>query len=428
MGLREAIVKDKIILQREFLLRDAEGRNVDVVAKLRSLGGQTPGFSITCQNGSAHDLILASAPNDVRADIEALILAHGCDESGVPIHAAANAAYFLGDAKFDNAAAVLHGVVPVEELYVVFGECTRRAEDPATMNAYLETVAGRARLAARAIERQRHATVPAMRFKSTREAIDKVARMLLLGSVTDAEVILFAEGKFSDKIRSGLKASLKKGIFEDAVSTLVAERCFPVWRERAEKAKGVLARPDYRYEGRPPIDLDPTTFKGFAAKYGLELAGISNKRPDGEVKDKFRWDCLLVGKAWRETDSELKKGLNSLVLPFTAAVGSEPTLEDILEHMQMEFADVTVYSCDEFLENLGFSGGVKEVRQGEQAYWAVKDWLVRFKKVLAGDEIDPVTGLSGGDLAFQEFVTSVGDNPPLTNDFFEEAPSPSPAP
>lgn len=421
-------MEDKILLKREFLLRDAEGRNVDVVAKLRSLGGQAPGFSITCQNGSAHDLILASAPNDVRADIEALILVHLCDESGVPMHATADAAYFLGDAKFDNAMAALHGVVPVEELYVIFGECTRRAEDPATMNAYLETVTGRARLAARAIERQRHATFPELRFKSTRESVDRVARMLLLGSATDAEISLFAEGKFSEKIRNGLKPSLRKRIFEDAVSALVAERCLPVWRERAEKAKEALARPDYRYEGRPPIDRDPTTFKGFAAKYGLELASISNKRPDGEVQGKFRWDCLLVGNVWRETDSELKKGLNSLVLPFGAGVGREPTLEVILEHMQMEFADVIVYSCDEFLENLGYSGDIKRVRQGEQAYWAIKDWLVRFKKILAGDEIDPVTGLSGGDLAFQEFVTSVGDNPPLTKDFFEEAPSPSPAP
>lgn len=420
-------MQDKILLKREFLLRDAEGRNVDVVAKLRSLGGQTAGFSITCQNGSAHELILASAPEEVRADIESLILVHGCDENGVPIHAAANAAYYLGDAKFDAATSVLHGVVPVEDLYVIFGDCMRRAEDPATLNAYLENVAGRARLAARAIERQTHSSIPGMRFKSTKEAVDKVARMLLAGSVTDAEVALFAEGKFSEKVRSKLKPALKKGIFEDAISALIAERCFPVWRERSALAKQVLARQDYRCEGRPPIDLDPTTFKGFAAKYGLELAEISNKRPD-DVDGNFRWDCLLVGRAWRETDNELKKRLNSLVLQFGVGVGSEPTLEVILEHMQMEFADVTAYSCDEFLENLGFSDSVKKVREGEQAYWAIKDWLVRFKKMLAGEEVDPATGLTGGDLAFQEFVTCVGDNPPLAKDFFEEAPAPSPVP
>lgn len=419
---------ERIVLKREFLLRDAEGRNVDVVAKLRSLSGQSPMFSVTCQNGAAHDFIAASAPEDVQADLQALIQVHLCDESGVPHAAAENAAYFLADAKFETAAKTLHDVIPVQDLYLVFGECARRLEDPATLQAHLDRVKSIAGVAARAIQRERDSSL-GMRWKATKEAIEKAASLLLLRTATDAEVALWAEGKFSEKIKESLRQPLRRGIFKDAVSALVAERCVGVWKERADKAKEVLAKPDYRLEGRPPIATDPTTFSGFAVKYGLELASITNKRPEGDISGKYRWDCLLVGNVWRQSDSDLKKSLNSLVLSFTPSAGSEPTLEVILEHMQMEFADVTTHTCDEFVDEFEFTGSAKQLRKGQDIYYALTEQLIRFKRILGeGDEINHETGLSAGDLAFQEYVTQVGDNPPLTKDFFEEANAPSASP
>ncbi|MGY3581811.1 hypothetical protein ACVIGB_000118 [Bradyrhizobium sp. USDA 4341] len=406
-----------IILRREFLLRDGDGKNVDVVAELRSLGGQTPCFSITCQNGSAHELIASAAPVDIKAEIETLIQVHLCEISGVPVHAVENATYWLSSAKFDAAAKTLHDVIPVEDLYMMFGECTRRAEDPATLKDYLDRVTPQAGVAARAIERQAAGSNPGMRFRSTSEAVAKVAGLLSRRSATDAEIAQWAKGKYSDEVKSQLLGALRRGVFRTAVSALVADRCMPVWAERAEKAKAILAKPNYRVEGRPTIEADPTTFTGFAAKHGLELAALLNKRPEGSVAGKYRWDCWLTGLAFRKVD-EQEKSLHALVLPFSSPVGSEPTLEMILEHMQMEFSDVTIYSCDEFLDTFEYTGSAKLMRKGQDAYRSIQDWLVRFKAILGGDEIDAETGLTKGESAFREFATSVGDNPPLTMDHF----------
>ncbi len=380
---------------RKFLLRDERGKNVDVEAHV----GRH--FSITCQNGAAHEMILAAATPEVRADIEALVAVHLCDADGTPMHAIENASYYLRDSKFDQAAAALHSPAPVEELYVVFGEATRTAADPRLVEEYLKAPIAAAARYVRLMEQKRSGERMFVGQKESKELVDAVAAAVGRRKLDDAEIAQVAMGQIDEPTRGRIVAAIRNRVFRDAVAAYVEKGCRAVWKERAEAARAALARPDYRAEGRPPIDRDPTTFRGFAAKWGLTLdPGPASRMTSAEAKAQNwpdtarKWTLTIHGRDGK-----------TMRLPFSRGNPETPDLDTVLECLQSEYCSVLSYDRDEWLAEF-FNGDVATIRRGESAYDDSRDVQIPAFMEVAGED------------ALRELLTSVGDNPPMDAEDF----------
>lgn len=382
---------DRVINSRKFLLRDARGRNVDVVAQL---GGY---FSITSQHGAAHDEILAAAPDDIREDIQALIAVHLCDPSGTPMHGIANAAYHLSEGKIDAAVASLGSVVRPEELYPVLGEATRKAADPRLVDAYLETPKAKAVKLMNLIERVKLRETSLSYSKERAELTESIASLVGKRKVDEPEIAAIAAGRFDQATRTRVASSLKNKVFEEAVTEFVAARCRAAWDARAAAAKSALDKPHYRVAGRPPIVEDPTTFEGFIAKWGLELE-IGPARRGDLGPQSVRWKLMIHGRDWRNAPDSDKV----LWVDFTRGNPTPPDLPMVLEALQNDFCSVMTYERDDWLMEFGFNADMKTLRKGEVAYDQVLEAQIPAFKAIAG-----------GDEGLRELLTSVGDNPPI---------------
>jgi hypothetical protein len=376
-------MSDRVINSRKFLLRDARGRNVDVVAQL---GGY---FSITSQHGAAHDEILASAPDDVRADIQALIAVHLCDPTGTPMHGIANASYHLREGKIDAAVASLGSVVSPEDLYPVLGEATRMAADPQLVADYLEKPKAKAIKLMSLMERIKRQETSLTHTKERTELTESIASLLGKRKVDEKEIPAIAAGRFDEPTRARVAASLK--------TEFVATRCRAAWDARAAAAKAALDKPHYRVTGRPPITEDPTTFEGFIAKWGLEMEVGPPHRGD-MTPDSRRWTLMIRGREGRG-DPNSK---NVMWVDFTRGNPAPPDLPMVLESLQSEFCSVMTYERDDWLMEFGFNADMKTLRKGEAAYARLLDeYIPAFKATTGGDE------------SLRELLTSVGDNPPI---------------
>lgn len=384
-------MSDHVINSRKFLFRDARGRNVDVVAQL---GGY---FSVTSQHGAAHDEILASAPDDVRVDIQALIAVHLCDPTGTPMHGVANASYHLREGRIDDAIASLGSVVRPEDLYPVLGEATRKSADTQLIDAYLEKPKAKAIKLMNLLERIKQQETLLTYTKERAELTDSIASLLGRRKVDEKEIPAIAAGRFDEATRARVAASLKTKIFDEAMAEFVAARCRAAWDARAEIAKAALDKPNYRSAGRPPITEDPTTFEGFIAKWGLEME-IGPSRPGDTGPQSKRWTLMIRGREGR-TDPNSK---NVMWVDFSRGNPAPPDLPMVLECLQNDFCSVMTYERDDWLTEFGYNADMKTVRKGEAAYdRTLEEHIPAFKATTGGDE------------SLRELLTSVGDNPPI---------------
>lgn len=388
---------DDVIKVRKFLLRDAQGRNVDVTAQL----GRH--FSITSQNGAAHEQILGAATDDVRADLDALVAVHLADATGVPMHAIDNAAYHLRKGDIDASVRSLGSVVPPEALYPVLGEATRRAADPTLIDEYLKKPQAEAAKLVRIRRDVRDGTRMFASVKEQAKIVETICSLLGRRKVEDREIEAFACGRFDEPTRTRVAESLKVRAFYDAMASFVETNCRPIWAERAAAAMAALDRPDYLAEGRPPIDQDPTTFEGFIAKWGLEMETGPARVPTSEE----RWEQMpSSGRFW----TLVVKGRASdrtLSIPYGKGNPTPPTLPEVLETLQGDFCSVLTYDRDEWLMEFGFNGDMKMLRRGEAAYDRMIEEQIPAFRELAGED------------ALRDLLTSVGDNPPIDREDYD---------
>lgn len=391
-------MSDPVTTTRTFLLRDAQGRNVDVVAQF----GRH--FSITSQHGAAHDEILAAAPADIRADIETLIAVHLCDHIGTPMHAIANAAYHLRQSNFDAACRSLGNVIQVEDLYRVFGEASRKAADPKLIEDYLKKPAAAAEKLMRSKRNIKDGVTLFPMPKQLRELTESIASMLGRRKIEDRELEDVAAGKFDTNTRERISESLKTKVFDEEVTAFAETSCRRIWKARAEAATVALGKPDYLVEGRPPIVDDPTTFKGFIAKWGLEMV-VGPARMGNSGPESRRWTVEIRGREGRTGDPATEK---VLMIDWGQGNPSTPDLERIIESLQTEFCSVINYDRDEWLVEFGFNGDMKELRHGESVYdLALEEQIPRFKEITGGDE------------CFRDLLTSVGNDPPMDHEDYD---------
>lgn len=416
-------MSEQVILRREFLLRDPEGRNVDAVANLAKLSGNRHAhFSLTCQNGSAHDLILASAPEDVADDLRLLAGMHLRDEHGVPMHAVANTITHVRDGNFDAALRTLGRVGTTEGLQKAYGEAASLevSTRAAAVEAHREAVgksALRFKAAHDVVERQaarrREGTSYFGPVKRDTMALDEARKELaaLLSvkpeSLDDAKALELARNPVlpagvAERVR---KANDRKA-FEDTFVAYIDKVCLPVWREQLAMAKEVLSRPSYRAEGRPAIEDDATTFTGYVRSIGLDF---------GFVPATSNPDMTGMGKDARHFRYEMRGPNGTVEGHFSKGdpKARSVTAKEVLECHQRDFAMVETMSRDEFIEDLGYaSQGVKGVRDGERAYGRIEEARDAFVAAF-------------GTEAYQALLTSVGDEIPLSQDHFaDRAPSP----
>lgn len=403
-------MRDLVTKTRTFLLRDARGRNVDAVAQLGRY------FSITSQNGAAHDEILAAAPADVRADIEGLVAVHLCDADGTPMHAIANAAYHLRQSDFDAARRSLGNAIPVEDLYRVFGEASRKATNPKLVEDYLKKPADAAAKLVRHKRNLREGVTVFAMPKQVRELTESIASMLGRRKIEDREIEDIAAGKFDSKTRERVAESLRTKVFDEEVAAFAEAACRHVWKARAEAAGAALDKPDYLTDGRPPIVEDPTTFKGFIAKWGLEMTVGHPRRGTGGPESR-RWSLQIRGRDGRTGNPVTERVLD---IDWGQGNPSTPDLEHVLEALQSEFCSVINYDRDEWLVEFGFNRDMKAMRRGEEAYdLTLHEQIPRFKEITGGEE------------CFRDLMTSVGDNPPMDREDYDAVagvagPTPSP--
>ncbi len=416
-------MSEHVILRREFLLRSPDGRNVDAIAKLAKLSGNRHAhFSLTCQNGAAHDLILASAPDEVADDLRLLADMHLRDEHGIPSHAVANTITHVRDGNFDAALRTLGGVGTREGLQKAYGEAATLdiSTRAAAVEAHREAV-GRSALqfkaahevVARQAARRREGISYFGPVKRDTMALDEARKELATllfvkpESLDDARALELAKhpvlpAGVAERVR---KANERK-VFEDTFVAYIDETCLAVWQRHLTDAKEALARPDYLAKGRPRIEDDATTYKGFVSTNGLEFSfqrATSNPGMVDMRKDARHFRYELRGPDGF-VDGHYSKGD-----PKATSLAAE----EVLETLQSEFSSVETMGRDEFIEEYGYaSDGVAGVRKGEDAYDTIKGNRDAFVEAF-------------GPEAYQALMTRVGDSPPLSEDYFaERTPSP----
>lgn len=409
-------MKEEIRMQRHFLLRDAEGRNIDAVGKLYRLGGNAKAhFSLTSQHGSNHEDILAAAPDDVRADIEAIVAVHVMDEDGTPMHAASNASYHISQGDFPAAHRALAGAGAIEDLYRVHGEAATAASNGAKAevercralikDAADTATAFEARIAKGDLAVRRGERTFAFNGKdkeSLAELLKGTGAALGMRKL-DLPKLKAIAGRMPDDLESKIKEQFRARLLNQGVARYADDTCRPVWEDMVARARQALSAPDYRADGRPAIDEDDTTFEGFAKSLGLEFAferDVNRRDPDWKDSTFYTWTMSQGGKSM---SGQFGKG---------SAHAYGLSVEDVLESIQMDFSSVASNDKDDFLQELGYTDSIESVRKGERIYDQIVEQREAFVEAFGED-------------AFRHLLTKVGDNPPLTEDWFEDA-SPRP--
>lgn len=421
----------KTYFSRTFLLLNKDGRNVDVEAKLYSLGRQAPYFSITSQSGSNHEEIIASAPEEVRSEIETLVALHLCDYNGTPMHAIANAKYAIQEARFEDARRSLGGGFPVELIYGVHAkvaaEIDGRAEKTPVVDALktlfqLAAVVRRAKVAADQekrdgasllLTRQEAYIVAIKRYIAAMEGREyaTITKSGMPGVDRKPFIDQFEKGKVfaeinlmntsaPDAVAERVRKMVRPKIMDEALREFVKEHCEARWAEAADAGRAILSKPSYRDERRPDPSVDPKTFDGFMATHGFKFEARKIGPSKSSVfKGATEWECKLTG-IW-----------HSMTMPYhmgSGHQGAAPTVDQVLESLQMDVASIDGHSQDDWLKELGFDDSVESVRNGEKAFKAITENTAELKQ-LFGD-------------AYKAFMTEVGDNPPFGPDYsWEEA-------
>lgn len=411
-------------MKRTFLLRDADGKNVDVKASLERVGGnRLAHFSLTSQNGCDHERILASAPADVAEDLAALAAVHLMDDASVPMHAAANAVYHMRQGDFPAAHSALNGAGAIEDLYRINGEAqTRYVQEVTGVTSAIHAAASE--LAAKALrhherilsaqERQRTGVSTFAFTKRDAESRDEALAELAKLTGDRKPFPIDRAGELSralpDDVLLRVARKFKDTCFAEAMAVHVEKTCLPAWTVVTDRARAALAKPDYRAEGRPSIDEDDTTFTGFANAAGLTLAFAEDRfRKDPSFKEGssfYTWtlsrgDAAIKGKYAK--GSALAKGL---------------TVEELLENLQSDFSTAENYGLEEFLSEMGYDKKgpngetvLKNIRNGEKVF-----------KAIASQKEDFVEAF--GEDTYRTLMTRVGDSPPMPEDFMQDAPAP----
>lgn len=107
-------MKEKIVHERKFKRVTDKGLET-ATAKLCSMAGQKPYFSVTNDNGASHEEISRAFP-----ELETVVKLHLCDEDGRTMHAEANGLYWLGNSDFDRIAG--HFRIPNKEAEWLWSE------------------------------------------------------------------------------------------------------------------------------------------------------------------------------------------------------------------------------------------------------------------------------------------------------------------
>jgi len=400
-------------MRRTFLLRDANGRNVDAVATLELIqGNRQAHFSLTCNNGSAHDLILEAAAPEVRRDLETLARVHMRQADGVPVHGVSNATYHVSEGRYAQAVATL-GAGTVEDLHAVVGAAAARAASgldlalttrrDALYRASDELREANEALSARAERnRDRFRSVPPPKALAERRdaAANDLAKLM---GVTEGDATpeagRAAAGELPERLRQAIRAKLEKDALSEEMLRHVTRVCIPAWGADLADAMEAIAKPDFRAEGRPAIDDDPTTLKGFASAIGATVTSRPN--PDRKAEPgcaELLWDLAGPDGSMSGT----WPGPRDMVL-------DAPRL---LENFQSDFACVeTARDMEDFLDDLGYaSGGAEKLRTGRKAYETIVAQREAFTAAFGMD-------------AYRSLMTSVGDDPPMQPDWEPDAAS-----
>lgn len=397
-------------LLRRFLLLDAEGRNLDVTAKLEKLSGnKDPYFSIGANQGGRKEILAAEMPEDVRADVEALIAVDGAYPDIGHAHALENGIYHLQNGDFQAAHRTLMGAGPIDDLYLLAGRAASRhavefgeevrskterlkglASDMLKAKAGMEDRAGEGWMAKSRARKAATDLATALREEFRVDASDE-AKLRKLAT----------EGPGESFVRE-VKARHAKACLAELLGKHILETCRPVWQEATRKAMEALTRPDYRDERRPPIERDERTFTGFAATRGLALTATPIRdRTDGIDFPNGRHFSCKIASADVCIFLEFSQG---------HAVRQEPTIETILESLQGEYGSVHERSRDEFIDELFSPKTAAGFRMAERSYDLSVRTGASLRMLLGEDD-------------FRFLMSEVGDNPPLAG-HFDRAPTP----
>ena len=419
-------------MRRDFKILDGEGRNLDIVAKFYSLGGQAPYFSITSQRGSNHVEMVACAPPEVADDIAALVAVHLCSADGVPMHAVANSTYHMEQGDMDAARRCLGAPATQDDVVRL---ATKRAQlgvlkapgvtegMRAALVAAAKAVADADDLVAGAKTDGRsflpldrlHAALA--NFKDVASGKDPLPtdqrpdreRLLagkkLLDTATHKHALSVAATGPTAEDGKAIKSRADKLMTAEAVEDLLEDGGLrDRWFDAADRAREALGRPDFRIASRPDPAVDTTTFGGFAAVNGLSLEILGSKPIENR---RVHCDCRLTHAGTGET------------YDFDFSGPREPVIADVLELFQSDCGGVLWSDLDSFLDELGYTGSAKTLREGEKAYEGCNREGRALVSMLGEDRM-------------ADFLSKVGDNPIHLTDglpagaFSADAPAPAP--
>lgn len=398
-------------MKREFLLTDDEGRNVDVVATLGAGAGGY--FSLTCNNGAAHERILSAATDEVRDDLQALAAVHLADRNGTPMHAIENAAYHVREHRFAEAASTLDADIDIREIYELHAKATLTLMGPSSL---IET---RTKQVLEQIKAVQQAKSEFERDERLRERIfaaperlhRAITRLsaLLAGNEpgfpertslqaqktaiaafekANAPLLRQAPHELTEHVRKRLTPILTAKVFRELVVQYAVEKCAPVWAARAEAARAALEKPSYRLESRPDPSVDPRTFEGFCASHGISMNVVSRGSSLENRRRRFDWEC-----SFRKEDG------TTYSTKFFTGRDLKPTVADVLSCLQSDFASAEGVDQDAFISELGYDTSLPQVREGERIYATIQTSLTEFREAFGED-------------TYTELLTSVGDDPP----------------
>lgn len=415
----------EIILQRKFYLLNSEGRNLDVVACLRSFGRGVPTFSVTTQHGPLTRQDLSSVSADIRADLETLMSVHAADRDGVQMHAVANAVDCLLTANFSNAQKSLRDPATVKDLVQIYADVEAEMTKPGPQNpvvirmkkikdaAKLAMEARAAYTAGKADDLFGHLEnaylLALIKFDAVRKCNDAAIAKKVEGTRPERRVRIarfekvYPSRKLEDVIKGGktefqVRATdvLRQGILTQAVEAYVKSVCAPVWKASAVKALEILSLPDFRFDGRPDPSVDPKTFVGFMNSNGIDFSAVwmgkSNVAP---FRGSNEWSC-----EFKSADGK------TFTVPFFIGDERRPTVGMVLESLQRDSASIAHQDKIDWMREMGYEGSVEKIRMGERIF----DAIVRNN--------DGLKTFFGEDI-YVSLLTEVGDDPPMVPEDFE---------
>ena len=241
-------MKDQIIKQRSFKLVGKDGRRLDVVAKLYSLGGQRPHFSVTSQFGSNHEQILEVCP-----ELEKVVRLHLSDANGYPAHAVENLDYYLRNQDFEKAHSHIREAASIEDLMILAGKAALKEKE--VFNAT-----------------EKRVNEEKKKLDGKVKALDEKIRVAEKEQLHMRKSLLQRDRKKIEEELTSLAnpkteaAAARKAIVQEFVGKIA-----PIWKKEADEALAFLDGNDFVAGNWINREADETTYPGFLATRGIEF-------------------------------------------------------------------------------------------------------------------------------------------------------------